>query len=136
MSVYQAVLGIMRGGLHKSGNPNITGFGFHRNSKPIPVVLAHAEPGSMVVDDNGYMTASQYFRCQGTRYEDALKSYVEILNLISQEGIITGDTADALRQFASFAAELQGPIGDAMADTAEKCKQFVSDVDTADQFLY
>lgn len=136
MSLYQAVLGIMHGGLVNPGRPISSGSGRHTPGKVGAVVAAHAVPGSMVVDDSGYTTASQYFQRQGTRYEDALKSYVEILNLISQEGIITGDTADALRQFASFAAELQGPIGEVMTDVAKKCTQYVSDVDTADQYLY
>lgn len=95
-----------------------------------------ADPSNLVVDDEGYVSAKKYFETQGERYEAATEAFVEILNYISTEGIITGDTADALRAFASYASELKGKIGETMSNAASECTGFVSDIDAADQYLY
>ncbi len=100
------------------------------------LVQIKADPASLVVDDSGYQTAAQYFTRQGERYEEAIKAFVSILNEICSEGIISGDTADAMRAFAEYAGELKGTIGDVMKQASEQCTQFVSNVDSADQFLY
>lgn len=118
-----------------SGMINIVGPA-NRPAHIISAKIFQADPASLVVDDSGYQTASQYFTRQGERYEEAIKAFVSILNEICSEGIISGDTADAMRAYAEYAGELKGTIGDVMKQAAEQCTQFVSNVDSADQFLY
>ena len=70
------------------------------------------------------------------KMETALDIYLNIMQDISATGIIEGDTAEALKLFISTAEILKGKFSNMGQCTEQACKNFISKVDDADQYLY
>ena len=77
-----------------------------------------------------------YVKNQAERYEEALGSYLSILECISAEGIREGATAEALQEFISRLRDCMDGIPESSRDATNKLKLFLFDVDEADQYLY
>lgn len=88
------------------------------------------------VHDESIEAIITYANNQAKRYEEALGAYLSILRCINSEGIIEGTTAEALSDFISRMQDCVDGIPESSRDVASKLKQFLLDVDEADQYLY
>lgn len=73
---------------------------------------------------------------QGTRYEAALFKYVSILQELNAQGIVRGQTADALRAFLEAAASLRGRVTEISTLFQQLMGNYLTDIDEADRELY
>ncbi len=96
-------------------------------------VINMSEP---IVVDEYLESVAEFFQQQGSRYENAVTAYVNTLQTISAEGIISGDTAEALKEFIAQAEKLVEGIGNISRRARVEAITFLDDVDEADEYLY
>ncbi|MCD7802348.1 MAG: hypothetical protein LUH09_05515 [Clostridiales bacterium] len=68
--------------------------------------------------------------------ESTLKLYINLMQHISDEGIMEGETAEALKTFIEQAEELKGCYKDFALVVSTACTSFIHKVDEADDYLY
>ncbi len=90
----------------------------------------------IVIVDEYIEEMKKFCNVQGTRYEMALFKYVMILTELNSQGIVRGQTADALRVFLGAAASLRGRVGEVTALFQQLMENYLTDIDEADQELY
>lgn len=89
-----------------------------------------------IVVDEYIEAVAEFFRAQGNRYSEALEAYVKTMQEINREGIIAGETANALAVFISQAEQLVNGIGEVSRQACVGAITFLEDVDESDEFLY
>ena len=87
--------------------------------------------------------ADDYVETTGTRLktrtefiEKMLSSYLRILNGVRTNGIMEGETANALDQFISGVSAMEGKISNIGACAERLCKNMITRFDSADEYLY
>ncbi len=65
-----------------------------------------------------------------------ITTYIEILDDILSDSITEGETADALKEFQSYALTLKDVLPGIGEEAAGMCANFLAEIDEADQFLY
>ncbi|MDF7640057.1 hypothetical protein PT279_00355 [Bifidobacterium sp. ESL0784] len=100
---------------------------------------AGEDPKLIIVDDFVEKAAKDYGE-RGDALDKAMKQYLSILDKISSEAIPSGAQHDALVAFASTAKTLYGGKSARLKTISDnlnsKCKNFISQVDQDDSFLY
>ena len=73
---------------------------------------------------------------RGELWGDMLEQYIEILDEIRNEAIVSGDIALALSQFIGCAKMLQGEIEKVSSSMKRVCNCMLERIDEADQYLF
>lgn len=95
---------------------------------------------SLVIDDAHIDAVKTYFMEQCEGINDIKNKYVNAMESLVENGIIEGDTAEALKEFLE---QIKCDLGDntgtpkVMASQVERlCKDYITKVDKADKQLY
>lgn len=72
----------------------------------------------------------------GKKLEDIYDQYLNSMEKLSNEGIISGDVADDLRSVATNASKLKGYIAYLSKYVKTFNQNYIYNIDKADQFLY
>lgn len=68
--------------------------------------------------------------------QKGIDSYILIMNTILSEAIIEGETAEALKEFVSYAKTLSGIIEPLGNECQNMCNNYLVEIDKADSELY
>lgn len=90
----------------------------------------------IVIVDEYIEEMKKFCSVQGTRYEVALFRYGSILLELNAQGIVRGQTAEALRAFLEAAASLKGRVAEITELFQQLMGNYLSDIDEADRELY
>lgn len=90
----------------------------------------------IVVDDDKCRSICNEYQNRADKFEEHLEEYLTILGRISTDAISEGDVSKRLADFKEQAEGLKGEAG-SIADEAKKQNgAFMTDFDTADNYLY
>lgn len=95
---------------------------------------------NLVVEDDYITDTGSYFGNNYKLYNEYVKEYIDILKEITENGIVSGQTHDALVEFQQQVATSSGVQSSSAEALGKKyntyCTEFISDLDKADGDLY
>lgn len=94
------------------------------------------DTGQLKVDTDYYYSVAGYCYRTGNQIEDMLTDYIQKMQIVSEKGLVSGETADAFAEFISYAQKLQGIIKDISSDAHSFCNDYLRQIDEADDFLF
>lgn len=65
-----------------------------------------------------------------------IDDYLKIMNAILNDSIMEGETADAIKEFLSYAQNLDGIIKTLGEESKGLCVNYLHEIDEADSYLY
>lgn len=91
---------------------------------------------SLKIEDQYVEDMGSFFDEYGRNMEEAMESYLQIMNTIKEDSLMEGDTAEALAVFIEHGEFLKGKM-EALGEMAKSvCANFLDEVDEKDQFLF
>lgn len=90
----------------------------------------------LMVDDDYINGMAEYFEKQGKQLQCMADSYMEFMKRITEEGIVEGETADALKSFLGYAEKLKRVISVTSAEMRDSVMNYLEEIDEQDQYLY
>lgn len=95
---------------------------------------------NLIVEDEYITGVGSFYEKQYEKYDDYMNQYIKILGEIAKEGIVSGQTHDALVEFQKQVATQSGAKNSSAKSFGKKyntfCEEFISDLDKADGDLY
>lgn len=90
----------------------------------------------LVIDDSYINEMAEYFEMQGKQLQGMVDSYIAALKRVTQEGVVEGETSDALKSFLEYAEKLNQVISAASTEIRDSVINYLEEIDTQDQYLY
>lgn len=90
----------------------------------------------LIVDDDYCKTMGKYFVSRGAHLEVVISEYIQILESIKQDAIISGDVASALKVYIEYSKKMQNKIRNISNSAKNQTDAFISKIDEADQYLF
>ena len=90
----------------------------------------------LVVDDAYCKALANFIYHNGTTLDEIIKRYVAILQVVSQESLVSGEAKEAFDTYLSTAKMLQGCLEKIVHSVKTTTQSFTGQIDKADQFLY
>lgn len=90
----------------------------------------------LVIDDSYINEMAEYFEMQGKQLQCMVDSYIAALKRVTQEGVVEGETSDALKSFLEYAEKLNQVISAASTEIRDSVINYLEEIDTQDQYLY
>lgn len=94
------------------------------------------EDENLIVHDEFISESGSNCNTQGTSLEDIVARYMDILSGIHSEAITEGAIADSVAAFISAAQKLGTQLSEVSALVNTDLGTYVSDVDTADSYVF
>lgn len=92
--------------------------------------------GNLMVDDEYCQNMGNYLQKKGCELDRIVTEYINILQEINNTAIMNGETAEVLSQYIECCRKLEGKITYLSNVANQTVTQFLSDVDTADDYLF
>lgn len=90
----------------------------------------------LIVDDDYCKTIGKYFVSRGAHLEVVISEYIQILESIKQDAIISGDVANALQVYIEYSKKMQNKIRNISNSAKNQTDALISKIDEADQYLF
>ena len=90
----------------------------------------------LIIDDEYCRSMGKYFETQGQKIDQIVSQYVSILQELRSKAIVSGELANALSAYISYASKLNKQIGNLSTTAKKQVDAFLSNVDSADQYLF
>lgn len=91
---------------------------------------------SLQIDDDYCARIGNYFVTQGNEIDILIDEYITILQSIRKDAIKSGEVADALDVYISYASKMKNQIGTISRNAKQQVNNFINAVDAADQYLF
>ena len=91
---------------------------------------------SLQIDDDYCKSMGTYFKNEGAEIERFINQYITILEKIKNTAIMSGDVAKALNIYIGYAKKMKGQISKVSETAEEQVKNFIAEIDKADQYLF
>lgn len=90
----------------------------------------------LIVDDDYCKTMGKYFVSRGAHLEVVISEYIQILESIKQDAIISGDVASALQVYIGYSKKMQNKIRYISQNAKQQTDEYLVKIDKADQYLF
>lgn len=90
----------------------------------------------LIIDDDYCDSMGKYYQEIGTQMDEIVTTYISIIQNVKSNAIISGEVAQALSVYISYAQKLNGMIKSFSTPTAVDVKQFLFDIDEKDQYIF
>lgn len=90
----------------------------------------------LVIDDNYINEVAEYFETQGKQLQRMVDSYIAALKRVTEEGVVEGETSDALKSFLEYAEKLNQVVSATSVEVRDTVMNYLEEIDTQDQYLY
>lgn len=90
----------------------------------------------LVIDDNYINEVAEYFETQGKQLQCMVDFYIAALKRVTEEGVVEGETSDALKSFLEYAEKLNQVISATSVEVRDTVMNYLEEIDTQDQYLY
>ncbi len=91
---------------------------------------------NLVIDDDYVTTVGVLCRKRGNELEDILDTYMLILKEIEEEALTAGEISTTLNEYRSCVELLNEQIASISKDIEKICKNFISAINVADDYLF
>lgn len=91
---------------------------------------------NLIIDDEYCSQMGKYFQQQGIKFDKLIENYVSALELLRTTGAKEGEFAKALDTYISYAGKLKEQIGNISDLTKKQIDDFLTQVDSADQYIF
>lgn len=88
------------------------------------------------IDDDYVRAQAKQIAQWAEDLQKGIDKYISILNSISKDAIMEGETAKALKSYNGYVANLKGIVADMGHDARIICTSYILEVDKEDSFLY
>ena len=79
---------------------------------------------------------AEYFETQGKQLQCMVDSYIAAIKRVTEEGVVEGETSDALKSFLEYAEKLNQVIAATSVEVRDSVMNYLEEIDTQDQYLY
>lgn len=90
----------------------------------------------LIIDDHYCEIMGKYFVSRGVHLEDLIRDYIQILEYIKKNAIISGEVSDALQLYIDYSKKIQNKIKDISESIKRQTDTFLLKIDEADQYLF
>lgn len=90
----------------------------------------------LIVDDDYLKSMGTYFVKQGEQLDKLISEYISVLKEVKSKAIVSGDVANALNAYITYAEKLNKQIGNVSTSAKKQIDNFVAKIDAADQYLF
>lgn len=90
----------------------------------------------LVINDNYINEMAEYFETQGKQLQRMVDSYIAALKRVTEEGVVEGETSDALKSFLEYAEKLNQVVSATSVEVRDTVINYLEEIDTQDQYLY
>jgi len=92
--------------------------------------------GDIVISDESFINESKRAMKYGDNSETIIESVVKILKNVCESGIMAGNVADNFKTYSESIFGLKDQLGQILHENAREISNLISEVDTADDYLY
>ncbi|MBD5534984.1 MAG: hypothetical protein HDQ99_04915 [Lachnospiraceae bacterium] len=90
----------------------------------------------LIIDEEYINEMAEYFEKQGKQLQNMADSYIAAMKRVVEEGIVKGETSEALRAFLEYAEKLNQVIVSTAIQIRDYTMDYLEEIDTQDQYLY
>lgn len=90
----------------------------------------------LTIDDESIRRIASHCSDCGRRLESDISTFLNILEAITDESLLSGNTADAIKRFHDSSARLYGIIQSTSNTADTVLRSMLSDINDKDQYLY
>ena len=90
----------------------------------------------LIVDDDYCKALGQYFLKHGANLDNDVDEYIIAMESLKEAGIMNGDAAKALDAYIQYSRKLDNIIYSISSEAYMLAHNFVSAIDSADQYLF
>ena len=90
----------------------------------------------LIIDEDYINEMAEYFETQGKQLQNMVDSYIAIMKRVVEEGIVKGETSDALMTFLAYAEKLNRVIASTSKEIRDSVMNYLEEMDVQDQYLY
>ena len=90
----------------------------------------------LIIDDDYCRKMALYCGRRGLILESVLRQYIAELTAVNNSGIDSGETAQALKAYISYAENMKNKLKDHSITFKETVIDFLNEVDEADEYLF
>ena len=90
----------------------------------------------IIIEDEYIEEMQSFSKVQASRFEVTLTEYMAVMSTLNAEGIVKGQTADALKMFIETAKSLKGKVQEISELFQQLLESYLSDINDADKELY
>ena len=90
----------------------------------------------IVIDDEQVTALAAHLRTHAEDTELTFRKYRQLLKELREYGIMEGETAKALDAFIEVADELAGVFRELGGNINQTCRNYITIIDKADEYLY
>ena len=87
------------------------------------------------VDDEKYTALADFYEKACALLEEQISSYINILNSVPEDAM-KGNTAQEIKMLGEMAGKFSGVISDIGETMSLTIQNYLSSIDTADEYLY
>lgn len=91
---------------------------------------------NLIIDDEYITEVGKACKARGKKMEEILDKYIEILDEIRVEAITKGNISEAINAYVGCAKLLNNQISEISSSVNLICKGFITDVNSADEYLF
>ncbi|WP_075718708.1 hypothetical protein [Roseburia sp. 499] len=90
----------------------------------------------LIIDDEYCTTMGNYFETQGQILNTMVKDYIAALEKVRKNAIKSGEVAKALDVYITYAKKLDGQMEEISVIAKKQVSDFLTQVDSADEYLF
>lgn len=90
----------------------------------------------LVIDEEFYRNMGKYFESRGNRFDAFIQEYIQILENIKSNSIMSGEVSEALESYIQYSKKMQNKIKLISESAKRQIDKFLQDVDAADQYIF
>ena len=90
---------------------------------------------NLIVDDDYFAELGRFFSSRN-EIEGMIDDYVDALKLAHEQGVKSGETADALVRYTAYAEMLKGKMQAINDDLVKLADGYMQSIDQADDYLF
>ena len=90
----------------------------------------------LIIDDDYCKSMGNYFVQQGNQLDLIILQYITILNEIRTSALVSGDVADALSAYITYAENLSRKFSEISTIANNEINNFLTNIDRADKYLF
>lgn len=90
----------------------------------------------LVIDEEFCRNMGKYFESRGNRLDASIQEYIQILENIKSNSIMSGEVSEALESYIQYSKKMQNKIKPISESAKRQIDKFLQDVDAADQYIF
>lgn len=91
---------------------------------------------NLIIEDKFFSNMADYFKKQGTYYEENMKNYIRVLKSMNNNGICSGRSAESLKKYIEDLELLEGVYQELGALVHEILINYLTTIDQKDSYIF